>query len=48
MHAALSVLKAVERYKNACWQMHMGAVGIATGLVVVGDLIGKGAVHEKR
>ena len=47
VRAALSVLKAVSGVKTPAGESISARVGIATGLVVVGDLIGKGAVQEE-
>src|ERR1700676_4395531 len=45
--AGLALVEAVPKLKTAAGTPFQGRVGIATGLVVVGDLIGAGAAQEQ-
>ena len=47
LHAALSVTEAVPKLRTSHDPVLQVRVGIATGLVVVGDLIGEGASQEQ-
>ena len=47
LHAALSVTEAVPKLRTSRNPVLQVRVGIATGLVVVGDLIGEGASQEQ-
>ncbi len=47
VHAGLALIKAVPDLKTASGSPLQVRIGIATGLVVVGDLIGKGAAQEQ-
>jgi hypothetical protein len=45
--AGLAVAEAVSRLQAPCGESLQTRIGIATGLVVVGDLIGEGAAQEQ-
>src|SRR5215831_9622029 len=47
VHAGLALVEAVPNLKSAISSPLQVRIGIATGLVVVGDLIGKGAAQEQ-
>jgi class 3 adenylate cyclase/tetratricopeptide (TPR) repeat protein len=47
VHAGLALVEAVPNLKTAISSPLQVRIGIATGLVVVGDLIGKGAAQEQ-
>lgn len=47
VHAGLAVTRAVDSLRSATTEPISARVGIATGLVVVGDIIGKGAAEEE-
>jgi class 3 adenylate cyclase/tetratricopeptide (TPR) repeat protein len=47
VHAGLALVEAVPDLKTAISSPLQVRIGIATGLVVVGDLIGKGAAQEQ-
>jgi class 3 adenylate cyclase len=47
LHAALSITEAVPKLRTSHDPVLQVRVGIATGLVVVGDLIGEGASQEQ-
>lgn len=47
IRVGLSIVSSVARLQNAQQQQLAARVGIATGLVVVGDLIGEGAAQEE-
>src|ERR1700742_4244492 len=47
VRVGLSIVSSVARLQNAQQQQLAARVGIATGLVVVGDLIGEGAAQEE-
>ncbi|WP_407180472.1 adenylate/guanylate cyclase domain-containing protein [Bradyrhizobium sp. STM 3562] len=47
VHAGLALVEAVPNLKTAIGSPLQVRIGIATGLVVVGDLIGKGAAQEQ-
>ena len=47
VHAGLALVEAVPKLKTAAGVPLQVRVGIATGLVVVGDLIGSGAAQEQ-
>ncbi|MFO1061942.1 MAG: adenylate/guanylate cyclase domain-containing protein [Dongiaceae bacterium] len=47
VRAGLAVVAAVRRLPRVAGQLLAARVGIATGLVVVGDLVGEGAAQEQ-
>jgi len=47
VHAGLTVVQAVGRLSTPLGEPLAARVGIATGLVIVGDLIGEGAAREE-
>ena len=47
MLAGLTALQAIGRLRTPDGESLGGRVGIATGLVVIGDLIGEGAAQEE-
>jgi class 3 adenylate cyclase/predicted ATPase len=47
VRAGLSITKAVSQLSTPAGKPLAGRVGIATGLVVVGDLVGEGAAREE-
>jgi class 3 adenylate cyclase/predicted ATPase len=47
IRVGLSIVSSVARLQNAQQQQLAARIGIATGLVVVGDLIGEGAAQEE-
>jgi len=47
VRAGLALIEAVPKLKTAAGVPLQVRVGIATGLVVVGDLIGAGAAQER-
>jgi hypothetical protein len=47
VHAGLTIVQAVRRLSTPFGEPLAARVGIATGLVIVGDLIGEGAAREE-
>jgi class 3 adenylate cyclase/tetratricopeptide (TPR) repeat protein len=47
MRAGLAVTKAINRLTTSAGKALQARIGIATGLVVVGDLVGEGAAQEQ-
>jgi class 3 adenylate cyclase/predicted ATPase len=47
VRAGLAIVEAISRLSTAAGERLAARVGIATGLVVVGDLIGEGAAREE-
>jgi class 3 adenylate cyclase len=47
VHAGLTIVQAVRRLSTPLGEPLAARVGIATGLVIVGDLIGEGAAREE-
>ncbi|XSC48181.1 adenylate/guanylate cyclase domain-containing protein [Bradyrhizobium sp. RDT10] len=47
VRSGLAIVEAVERLEKRAGVALSARVGIATGLVVVGDLIGEGAAQEE-
>ena len=47
VRAALSIMREISGLKAPCGKALAARIGIATGLVVVGDLVGEGASQEE-
>lgn len=47
VRAGLAVMAAIGRLKTSAGEILQARIGVATGLVVVGDLIGEGAAQEQ-